>query len=60
MIAPTKVTDSGQITLPQDVLDQLGIGPGSEVTFRRTADGGMAIERVRNKALPIERLHELL
>lgn len=59
MNAPTKVTEGGQVTLPQEVLDTLGIGPGSEVTFRRTADGTVTMERVRAKALPPERLHEL-
>ena len=59
MNAPTKVTENGQVTLPQAVLDQLGIGPGSEVTFRRNADGGVIIQRVRAEALPPERLHEL-
>ncbi len=33
------VTAKGEVTIPQDVLDQLGIGPGSKVDFRRHADG---------------------
>ncbi len=33
------VTASGQVTIPKDVLDQLGIGPGSKVDFRRHPDG---------------------
>ncbi|SOC82044.1 looped-hinge helix DNA binding domain-containing protein, AbrB family [Ensifer adhaerens] len=33
------VTANGQVTIPKDVLDQLGIGPGSKVDFRRHADG---------------------
>ena len=59
MNAPTKVTENGQVTLPQEVLDQLGIGPGSEVTFQRNFDGSVVIQRVRAEALPPERLHEL-
>ena len=46
MNAPTKVTENGQVTLPQEVLDQLGIGPGSEVTFSRAINGRVTMERV--------------
>jgi bifunctional DNA-binding transcriptional regulator/antitoxin component of YhaV-PrlF toxin-antitoxin module len=34
----TKVTAEDQVTIPKWVSDQLG-GPGSEVAFRRAADG---------------------
>jgi AbrB family looped-hinge helix DNA binding protein len=43
-----RVTDKGQITLPKELRDQLGIGPGTEVevirrndtlVVRKTADG---------------------
>ncbi len=40
----TKVTDEGQVTIPKWVSDQLG-GPGSEVAFRRAADGSVVLER---------------
>ena len=40
----TKVTDQGQVTIPKWVQDQLG-GPGSEVAFRRAADGSVIIEK---------------
>ncbi len=43
----TKITDDGQVTIPQFVLQQLGIGPGSEVEFRRAADGSVVIEKVK-------------
>ena len=59
MNAPTKVTENGQVTLPQEVLDQLGIGPGSEVTFSRAINGRVTMERARAEPLPPERLHEL-
>jgi antitoxin PrlF len=42
----TTVTAKGQVTIPKDVRDQLGIGPGSKVDFRRRPDG--AIELVRD------------
>jgi len=40
----TKVTDEGRVTIPRWVSDQLG-GPGSEVAFRRSADGSIVIEK---------------
>ncbi|CAN5548796.1 AbrB/MazE/SpoVT family DNA-binding domain-containing protein [soil metagenome] len=44
----TKVTDDGQVTIPKHVLEQLGIGPGSEVDFRFAADGSVVLERATN------------
>ena len=41
----TKVTSKGQVTIPKPVRDHLGIVPGSEIEFRRSADGGIVIER---------------
>ena len=41
----TKVTSNGRVTVPKRVRDYLGIGPGTEVTFRRAADGGIVSER---------------
>jgi antitoxin PrlF len=41
----TKVTSNGRVTVPKRVRDYLGIGPGTEVTFKRAADGGIVIER---------------
>lgn len=33
-----RVTEKGQITIPKDLRDALGIGPGSEVEFERNDD----------------------
>jgi antitoxin PrlF len=41
----TRVTDEGQITIPKWVQDQVG-GPGSEVAFRRAADGTIVLEKM--------------
>jgi antitoxin PrlF len=41
----TKVTSKGQVTIPKPVRDHLGIVPGSEVAFRRAADGSIVIEK---------------
>jgi antitoxin PrlF len=51
----TKVTDEGQVTIPKWVSDQLG-GPGSEVAFRRAADGSVVLEKaeVNGERPPIQ------
>lgn len=44
------VTSKGQVTIPKAVRDFLGIGPGSQVEFRRTKDGSVVVvplEKVR-------------
>jgi AbrB family looped-hinge helix DNA binding protein len=46
----TKVTNQGQVTIPKPVLEHLGIGPGSEVAFRRAADGTVVLEKA--EAMP--------
>ncbi|CAN5531406.1 MAG: AbrB/MazE/SpoVT family DNA-binding domain-containing protein [Iamia sp.] len=33
-----KVSDKGQITIPKEIRDALGIGAGTEVEFERAAD----------------------
>ena len=37
------VTSKGQITIPVEVRRQLGLQPGSRLTFEATADGGYTI-----------------
>ena len=39
------VTSKGQVTIPKPVRDHLGIVPGSQIAFRRAADGSIVIER---------------
>ncbi|RWP62990.1 AbrB/MazE/SpoVT family DNA-binding domain-containing protein [Mesorhizobium sp.] len=34
-----RVTTKGQVTIPEEIRDRLGIGPGSEVEFLATEDG---------------------
>jgi AbrB family looped-hinge helix DNA binding protein len=41
----TRLTSKGQVTIPKPVRDHLGIGPGSEIVFRRAPDGSIVIER---------------
>ncbi|MGD9702334.1 MAG: AbrB/MazE/SpoVT family DNA-binding domain-containing protein [Acidimicrobiia bacterium] len=33
-----KVTEKGQVTIPKDIRDALGIGEGTEVEFERAGD----------------------
>jgi AbrB family looped-hinge helix DNA binding protein len=42
----TKVADDGQVTIPKPALEQAGIRPGSEVTFRNAPDGTVLVEKV--------------
>jgi antitoxin PrlF len=48
----TKVTSKGQVTVPKPVRDHLGIVPGSEVQFRRAADGSIVIEKADGTTQP--------
>lgn len=45
---PMKVTDKGQVTIPKDLRDALGIGAGTEVQFE--AKGSTIIVRKVNDA----------
>ena len=35
----------GVVTLPGEVLDELGLEPGSEIVFNRSPNGGFVVER---------------
>ena len=48
----TTVTSKGQVTIPKPVRDYLGIAPGSQVEFRRSADGGIVIEKADGRRPP--------
>jgi antitoxin PrlF len=39
------MTSKGQITLPKDVRETLGLTPGTQVTFTRNADGDFVLSR---------------
>ncbi|MDG4883614.1 AbrB/MazE/SpoVT family DNA-binding domain-containing protein [Mesorhizobium sp. WSM4884] len=38
-----RVTTKGQVTIPKQIRDHLGIGPGSEVEFVATDDGAWLV-----------------
>jgi antitoxin PrlF len=48
----TKVTRKGQVTIPKPVRDHLGIVPGSQVAFRRAADGSIVLENADGTQRP--------
>jgi antitoxin PrlF len=48
----TTVTSKGQVTIPKPVRDHLGIGPGSQIAFRRTDDGSIIIEKADGTQQP--------
>ena len=45
----TRITDQGHVAIPRWVQDQVG-GPGSEVAFRRAADGTIVLEKAEATA----------
>ena len=47
MIARSKVSAEGQVTIPEDVSKKLGIGPGSEINWEEE-DGKIVIRSVVN------------
>lgn len=53
------VTSKGQVTIPKLVRDDLGIGPGSKVDFRRAADGNYVIEKA-DGTRPLPRFEKLI
>lgn len=48
----TTVTSKGQVTIPKPVREHLGIGPGSQIAFRRADDGSIVIEKANGTAPP--------
>jgi AbrB family looped-hinge helix DNA binding protein len=49
---PATVTSKGQVTIPKQVRDLLGIGPGSVIDFERGPDGRIVLVKVGKKARP--------
>jgi antitoxin PrlF len=48
----TTVTSKGQVTIPKQVREPLGIGPGSVIDFECGADGRVVLVKVEKKAQP--------
>jgi antitoxin PrlF len=58
-IMGTTVTSKGQVTLPKQVRDKVGIRPGDQVEIRATASGGVYIEKRGAKGSYRRRLEAL-
>ncbi|NLS15224.1 AbrB/MazE/SpoVT family DNA-binding domain-containing protein [Rhizobium sp. P40RR-XXII] len=39
-----RVTEKGQVTIPKEIRDRLGIAPGSEVDFIASGSGAMLVK----------------
>ena len=48
------MTSKGQITVPKDVRDELGLVPGTKVQFTRNADGDFVLSTVRRPAAALK------
>jgi AbrB family looped-hinge helix DNA binding protein len=46
------VTSKGQVTIPKQVRELLGIGPGSVIDFERGDDGRIVLVKVGRKTRP--------
>jgi AbrB family looped-hinge helix DNA binding protein len=55
----TTVTVKGQVTIPKEVRDAVGIQPGDSVEVRATASGGVYIEKAGAKDDYKERLYAI-
>jgi antitoxin PrlF len=49
---PTTVTSKGQVTIPKQVRELLGIGPGSVIDFQRGPDGRVVLVKIEKKPQP--------
>jgi antitoxin PrlF len=55
----TTITVKGQVTLPKNVRDAVGLKPGDKVDIRATASGGIYIEKPGTSRAYGERLDAL-
>ena len=46
------VTSKGQVTIPKQVRELLGIGPGSVIDFQRSEDGRIVLVKAEKKKRP--------
>lgn len=44
------VTDKGQVTVPKEIRDQLGIGPGAKLDFQIESDGSLRVRALKRGA----------
>lgn len=56
----TTVTSKGQVTIPKEVRELLGIAPGDKVDFRRGGDGNIVIQKAGATEPPPSRFAKLV
>jgi antitoxin PrlF len=54
-----RVTRKGQVTIPKEVRDKLGISPGSEVEFAVSVDGRVFLRRVGDHGIKPSRFERM-
>ena len=55
----TTMTRKGQVTVPKEVRDTLGLKPGSRIVFGRGADGNFVIQKEGETKPPPNRFAKL-
>jgi AbrB family looped-hinge helix DNA binding protein len=55
----SRISSKGQITVPADIRDKMGLLPGTVVEFKITPQGALLRKRVK-PSHPIDRLYGLL
>jgi len=51
----SRITREGQVTIPSDILETLGVGPGGEVDFKKASNGTVVLEKVAtSRRKPVE------
>jgi antitoxin PrlF len=56
---PVTVTSKGQVTVPKQVRDRLGIKPGSQVDFEVAEDGRAFLRRVGKRTVKPSRFERM-
>lgn len=56
----SNMTSKGQVTVPKDIREALGLSPGSRVEFELDADGNAIIRKADDEAALKEREEEII
>jgi AbrB family looped-hinge helix DNA binding protein len=58
MVKHNRVTTKGQVTIPKDVRDALGVKPGDAVAFERAPDGSYVLKKAQMDPREYERRYQ--
>ena len=53
-MAAATITSKGQLTVPKEIRDALGVGPGDRLAFRVRADGVVTVEPEKLDVLTLQ------